>query len=245
MLPLFRKIRKQLADDNKPLKYIRYAIGEIVLVVIGILIALQINTWNQDRMDRRSEKKALTDLREELMTNKGKIIESIERREAIYRPLERYMELMAEAKVGFNDFIAIHKKNFFSGRIIPSFGVINSLISSGDVNLITNDSLKYLVTDWKDTAAYYEAVENASFQGHRRFSEYFYNRFPDMGNQFHHKSSEDLRDRFEKITKDVEYGNRMITIQEHFKSGIENGQKLRAYIDGIIHLIDREIQKLD
>ena len=41
MIGFFRKIRKKLADDNKPLKYMRYAIGEIVLVVIGILIALQ------------------------------------------------------------------------------------------------------------------------------------------------------------------------------------------------------------
>ena len=46
MIPFFRKIRKKMADDNKPLKYMRYAIGEIVLVVIGILIALQINNWN-------------------------------------------------------------------------------------------------------------------------------------------------------------------------------------------------------
>ena len=47
MINFFRKISKQLADDNKPLKYLRYAIGEILLVVIGILIALQINAWNE------------------------------------------------------------------------------------------------------------------------------------------------------------------------------------------------------
>ena len=46
MIPFFRKIRKQLAADNNPKKYLRYAIGEIALVVIGILVALQINTWN-------------------------------------------------------------------------------------------------------------------------------------------------------------------------------------------------------
>ncbi len=49
MIPFFRKIRKKMADDNKPLKYMRYAIGEIVLVVIGILIALSINNWNENR----------------------------------------------------------------------------------------------------------------------------------------------------------------------------------------------------
>ncbi len=56
MIPFFRKIRNlpagkagKMADDNKPLQYMRYAIGEIVLVVIGILIALQINNWNEQR----------------------------------------------------------------------------------------------------------------------------------------------------------------------------------------------------
>ena len=49
MINFFRKIRRKLTEDNKPLKYMRYAIGEIVLVVIGILIALQINNWNENR----------------------------------------------------------------------------------------------------------------------------------------------------------------------------------------------------
>ena len=61
MIPFFRKIRKKLADDNptsakatagmKTGKYLSYAIGEIVLVVIGILIALQVNNWNENRID--------------------------------------------------------------------------------------------------------------------------------------------------------------------------------------------------
>jgi hypothetical protein len=53
MIPFFRKIRKKLADDNKPLKYMKYAIGEIILVVIGILIALQVNNWNNDRINKK------------------------------------------------------------------------------------------------------------------------------------------------------------------------------------------------
>jgi hypothetical protein len=50
MINFFRKTRKNLADDNKPMKYARYAIGEIVLVVMGILIALQINKWNEEHL---------------------------------------------------------------------------------------------------------------------------------------------------------------------------------------------------
>tara|TARA_Y100000385_G_C13099534_1_gene643585 strand:- start:2936 stop:3121 length:186 start_codon:yes stop_codon:yes gene_type:complete len=53
MLTLLRKIRKSLIDSGSSRKYLLYAIGEIALVVIGILIALQINNWNESRKDRQ------------------------------------------------------------------------------------------------------------------------------------------------------------------------------------------------
>ncbi len=59
MIPFFRKIRKKMADDNRPIKYARYAVGEIVLVVIGILIALQINNWNEQRKTKKFEDETL------------------------------------------------------------------------------------------------------------------------------------------------------------------------------------------
>ena len=49
MIKFFRKIRHQLLSENRVSKYILYAIGEIVLVVVGILIALQINNWNENK----------------------------------------------------------------------------------------------------------------------------------------------------------------------------------------------------
>ena len=58
-----------MADDNKPWKYMRYAIGEIVLVVIGILIALQINNWNENRKSNTKEKNLLIELKTNLQTN--------------------------------------------------------------------------------------------------------------------------------------------------------------------------------
>ncbi len=73
MIPFFRKIRKQFADDDKPLKYMRYAIGEIVLVVIGILIAVQINTSIKNSEIKKNNKIYLTKIIEELNLNKNRL----------------------------------------------------------------------------------------------------------------------------------------------------------------------------
>jgi len=58
-----------MADDNRPLKYMRYAIGEIVLVVIGILIALAINNWNEERKNREKFDLTLVEVEKELISN--------------------------------------------------------------------------------------------------------------------------------------------------------------------------------
>ena len=80
MINFFRKIRKQLANDNKPLKYMRYAIGEIVLVVIGILIALQINNWNESQKLKKYEKGTLKQIQENLNRDLQSLEEIIENR---------------------------------------------------------------------------------------------------------------------------------------------------------------------
>ena len=69
MLPFFRKIRWRLAQDNQFLKYSRYAIGEIVLVVIGILIALQINNWNEAKKEHQLFLSNLRSMRNDLISD--------------------------------------------------------------------------------------------------------------------------------------------------------------------------------
>ena len=66
MLPFFRKIRWRLAANNQFFKYSRYAIGEIVLVVIGILIALQVNNWNETEKSKSESNLLLIDLKQDL-----------------------------------------------------------------------------------------------------------------------------------------------------------------------------------
>jgi hypothetical protein len=77
MINFFRKIRKQLADDNKPLKYMRYAIGEIVLLVIGILIALSVNNWNEENKERLVEKQRYQNILNDLVDDEANINQMI------------------------------------------------------------------------------------------------------------------------------------------------------------------------
>ena len=66
MIKFFRKIRQNLLSENKFSKYLIYAIGEIILVVIGILIALQINNWNESRKHRFQEITILQNIKEDI-----------------------------------------------------------------------------------------------------------------------------------------------------------------------------------
>jgi hypothetical protein len=75
MIKIFRKIRQRLIMKNQKGRYFKYAIGEIVLVIIGILIALQVNNWNEGRKKREFELTMLKEVQKELIEDSG-IIES-------------------------------------------------------------------------------------------------------------------------------------------------------------------------
>jgi len=66
MIKFFRKIRRNLLSEGKTGKYLKYAIGEIILVVIGILIALQINNWNENRITKNLTKSYLLNIKGDL-----------------------------------------------------------------------------------------------------------------------------------------------------------------------------------
>jgi len=80
MIKFFRHIRHNLMETGKTSKYLKYAIGEIVLVVIGILIALSINNWNESRKDGKIETKALMALQLEFTESLNKINQLINRK---------------------------------------------------------------------------------------------------------------------------------------------------------------------
>ncbi|WP_411767897.1 DUF6090 family protein [Winogradskyella sp. A3E31] len=161
MIKFFRHIRKSLLMKNKTGssaeasakagRYFKYAIGEIILVVIGILIALQINTWNESRKDKLEEGSIIQNLHDEFSENKKLLkvtrFETIGAKEAGFL----IMDLFDKSE------IIIRQRNVDSllfmmleaGEFRPSENTINDLIQSGRLKLLQNKNLKVLLYQWQ------------------------------------------------------------------------------------------------
>ncbi|MFN1835238.1 DUF6090 family protein [Balneola sp. MJW-20] len=89
MITLFRRIRQKLIDSGSVTKYLLYALGEILLVVIGILIALQVNEWNEKRKNENAYNKALTEISQNLNQDLQSIQRAVDFNEEIMQNLVR------------------------------------------------------------------------------------------------------------------------------------------------------------
>lgn len=112
MIPFFRKLRKKFADNNQFVKYSRYAVGEIFLVVIGILIALQINNWNENRLKKATVKTYLSNLIQDLKVDQDLLNVMIERHNFKFYSMQYLLNMEGSNTY---DPIADRKKN------IPAF----------------------------------------------------------------------------------------------------------------------------
>jgi len=146
MINIFRKIRKQLANKNKPLKYMRYAIGEIILVVIGILLALQINNWNEKRKERLTERILLISLKEDMSRNKNLIESNISGLHFILKRIETLLNAYSN-KLVYNDTLNSY---FHSARVFPesqlSFVAFNEIKTKG-TDIIVSTILRKKIVD--------------------------------------------------------------------------------------------------
>lgn len=147
MLYFLRKIRRRLLAENKLFRYLAYAVGEIVLVVIGILLALQINTWNQNRKDRLEERVLLINLKREFERNLEELHadHAINTRslDATYFFMEASLNSLTSAQI---DSLLGRMQDF--ATFDASTGYIEQTISSGKLDLIENDTLKTLLSQW-------------------------------------------------------------------------------------------------
>lgn len=144
MIHFFRRIRKGLVNRERVGKYLLYAVGEIVLVVIGILIALQINNANERRKERQLEITLLEGLRSDLITD----LDQIDGRVNIsHRDLKltiaRFDSAVRAPELNLNYLDSIFFRRCIRPRntFFPTEGTYKTIINTGSSNIISNNDL--------------------------------------------------------------------------------------------------------
>lgn len=151
MIRLFRKIRHQLLSETKYPVYLLYAGGEILLVVVGILLALQIDNWNERNNLRNTEQQYLLALKEEFLFNKGELGNIMNRNKLNFENAVRTLDLtgpenseITEEQLGR----ILAGSLSYETQFDPNQGVLDEIISSGKLGMFSNKELKFALSSW-------------------------------------------------------------------------------------------------
>ena len=150
MIKFFRRIRQSLINENRMGKYFKYAIGEILLVVIGILIALQVNNWNNKRLERKKEQTILINLRSDFNENLAEYNRIYESSTESYKSSIKLLEIIKgdseinplEIEVLLNSIC----NGFYSLDL--NAASIDEIKSSGSLNIIEDGELRKQISKW-------------------------------------------------------------------------------------------------
>jgi hypothetical protein len=247
MINFFRKIRKKMADDNKPLKYMRYAIGEIALLVIGILIALQINTWNEERKDSKKEFILLKQMKADFETNQQFIEEGLEEVKIHTIMLQLTLNHTGpEVEMPEPEILdSIDNLNYTSLELV--YGTINLNLTTDQKDILKNDTLKTLLSSFPGLYASYKEYELVSkeitlqqrHEHHKHVA--ILSMRPDLQSmtQTPHKSDHLgwLRDR--------DYQNIVMDRLFQIESAADKLMAVRVTNENILKLINHEITRFD
>ncbi len=178
MIKFFRHIRKSLLMENKTGKYLKYAIGEIILVVIGILIALSINNWNESRKDNIKVHAYLANLHKDI---KGDI--SFNNRNILER-YDKKVNALKNGKAYYQGTYAIADTLAFLnnlgygavfGNVIWAFNktTYNQLVNTGEFKIIENDSLRESIQNYYNLLNGIEESSDGKKTGYVKYTNSF------------------------------------------------------------------------
>jgi hypothetical protein len=256
MIKLFRKIRQNMIRENKASKYLLYAIGEIILVVIGILIALSINNWNENRRVQQQEIQICKEIRSDLTQTKKDILDIITSQK----------EMITSTQSLFNDIKnkmpysrTIYGKFAQAGtdfQIIPKTSGFENLKNIG-LNTLSNDSLRIAITnlfqlsiiplknELKNVDSGFN-VGNSLFPYQEKYFEIDYNRLDTIS--FKHADTLRIYElkikEYENFIKDADF-LRTLQLALYTRSrNIDGEMKTVQEIDTVLERINKELKKI-
>ncbi|HKJ46855.1 MAG TPA: hypothetical protein VJ991_13570 [Balneolales bacterium] len=147
---IFKNIRRKLASENKTVAYLRYALGEILLVVIGILIALQVNSWHQHLLDQREAENIKANLHEEFTENRALLITS---RNQFKKSIASGLVLInlagaSRSELEKHNLDSLFYFSFESASYLPSENSLQDILQSGRLHLISDKALRENLLFW-------------------------------------------------------------------------------------------------
>ncbi|MEZ4897300.1 MAG: DUF6090 family protein [Saprospiraceae bacterium] len=251
MIRFIRRTRRKLLESGRVSRYLAYASGEIVLVMIGILLALQVNNWNESRKNKKAELKALTDLHTEFVNNRA--------------TFQDHLHYKNEKELQWSEFIhqlsdktlpegTRPKRRIDPGSVTwnPSFGTLNSLLHSGNIDNLENDSLKIALTHWEgllddfleDERIHLDFTRNRlstypvprpllEIDGNKRTPHYLF------------QDNQELDRLFQQAFKDINFQNLLVENLFWLNSTIEESRPLLESYDLIIRQLETEIKMME
>ncbi|TBW27192.1 hypothetical protein EZJ28_12555 [Gramella sp. KN1008] len=151
-MSLFRRTRRWLLNQNKFGRYLLYAIGEVILIVIGILIALGINNWNQRRITQEREQFYLAGLKEEFLQSRIKLENLIQVNRLNYEGARKIADYIngpgqrpGERELSGLLFNSLSYEIDYN----PNNSLLNELINSGRLKDFSNAQLGKNLTSWE------------------------------------------------------------------------------------------------
>ena len=179
-MKVFRKTREKLLYYRKVKSYLAYSVGEIILVVIGILIAVYINNWDLNQLKQDNGFKALKIVKRDLQTEKY-VLESFKKR---YSYTRKYLiDILYNNKTDNLDSLKFHFGPYVHYKMNSEY---ISLKSSGKLNLISNSNLRSKLVNFYEVyySIYKELEEEHKFFINKRVNDYFFNQFPSDTSNF-------------------------------------------------------------
>ena len=222
MIKLFKNIRRNLLNKGKTTKYFKYAIGEIVLVVIGILIALQINDWNDNRKTTNSEIKTLYQLNIDLKSNLSEISQILEDN---IKANELGKKILSHSKEQITDSLKFWVEKFSDINFFNNANTTYKNIQNNNKSSITNDSLRLRIT-----LMYERDFDNIRKREQVLNEEYFKPYAAELNKNF--KTSPSVSKSFKNIELEVNTPNNLgqLKANEYYKNvliGVYNFRVLR------------------
>jgi len=158
-------------EKNKTGKYLKYAIGEIILVMVGILLALQVSTWNQQRIATHKEELLLEALNEEFVKNKAQFEGVVVKHEQALASTQFAISQFPinPETIDLDTYYAGMKRWGIWSTFNPTQGVIRSLVNTSSFELISNPELRVLLVLWEDVLADYKEEEDQALYNLQNF----------------------------------------------------------------------------